>query len=274
MANISGDVQKAIESLNVLTSRCLISEKDIVYDVEKMEYVSNSQGISGIRLDSNGINSVGYACVVLKSKEGIDVDVTAGELMDFMTFLVSERSFGYKHKVGEKIYSAIKRMWDNQEYEGLCKEYYYHSRPIEKGQTPYLFQEMLKAPYGVTGAGRYNYPGVAYYYTADTKEGAEEQVKCHNKGKGIQTVKIKPRHPAKLLDLSRPKRWGKEFLRYIRFDVGDDVDSTLPSAYLIPNYVSDCCRRVGYDGIKYYGGSDYCNYVVWRDEHYDYVEML
>lgn len=69
-------------------------------------------------------------------------------------------------------------------------------------------------------------------------------------------------------------RWGKEFLKYIRFDVRDNISSWMPREYLIPNFLSDCCRQVGYEGIKYYGGKGYSNYVVWHDGYFDYVEMM
>ena len=55
---------------------------------------------------------------------------------------------------------------------------------------------MKAAPYGVTFPGRYNHEGQAYFYFADTKEGAEKEIQKHlstddKKKKVIQTVEIK-----------------------------------------------------------------------------------
>lgn len=66
----------------------------------------------------------------------------------------------------------------------------------------------------------------------------------------------------------------REFLKYVRFDASESIDSYMPREYLLPNYVSDCCRKVGFDGIKYYGGKNYCNYVTWRDGFYEFEEMM
>ena len=43
--------------------------------------------------------------------------------------------------------------------------------------------------------------------------------------------------------------------------------------YLIPNFVSDCCKRLKIEGIKYYGGTDYSNYVSWHEGYFEFVEM-
>ena len=43
--------------------------------------------------------------------------------------------------------------------------------------------------------------------------------------------------------------------------------------YLIPNFVSDCCKRLEIEGIKYYGGKDYSNYVSWHEGYFEFVKM-
>ena len=57
------------------------------------------------------------------------------------------------------------------------------------------------------------------------------------------------------------------FLKFVRFPLDED-NSKRPRAYLIPSFVSDCCSECGLDGIKYYGGKDYSNYVTWNDGFY------
>ena len=49
--------------------------------------------------------------------------------------------------------------------------------------------------------------------------------------------------------------------------------SLAPREYLIPNFVSDCCKRLEIEGIKYYGGKDYSNYVSWHEGYFEFVKM-
>lgn len=47
-----------------------------------------------------------------------------------------------------------------------------------------------------------------------------------------------------------------------------------PREYLIPQFVAECCYACGIDGIKYYGGKDYSNYVTWKDAYFECIEPL
>ena len=140
---------------------------------------------------------------------------------------------------------------------------------------PFVWDEMKKAPYGIPGVGRYNHIGQAFFYFADTKAGAESEILKHlTDDEILQTVSFRANGTPKIIDLSGPKlRRLKTFVKYIGYQVGED-NSKMPKMYLIPNYVSDCCRNCGIDGIKYYGGKDYSNYVTWDDHYYRFVGML
>lgn len=89
----------------------------------------------------------------------------------------------------------------------------------------------------------------------------------------MQIVKIKPAKSIKLLDLSGTLLRGKTFLRYLRYSL-DGASNRIPREYLIPCFVADCCKEIGFDGIKYYGSKEYSNYVVWNDGYFDLIEML
>ncbi len=92
--------------------------------------------------------------------------------------------------------------------------------------------------------------------------------------KVIQSVEIGVKHSAKILDLSAKNMRGLNvFLKYIRFPLGGDR-SNRPRVYLIPSFVSECCREVVIDGIKYYGGKEYSNYVTWDDGYYRFIRNV
>ena len=83
----------------------------------------------------------------------------------------------------------------------------------------------------------------------------------------IQTIGIRPVKNIKLLDLSGTLHRGKTFLRMIRYSITEDCNK-MPKEYLLPCFVADCCRQIGFDGIKYYGSKDYNNYVTWSDGYF------
>ena len=48
----------------------------------------------------------------------------------------------------------------------------------------------------------------------------------------------------------------------------EEIANNLPRQYLLPGLVGDCCQRIGFDGIKYYGSKEYDNYVSWSDGYF------
>ena len=192
------------------------------------------------------------------------------ELMKFMSYLDSKPMMAMKNEVGIKIYNLIK---DFPFIINFDNDSFYHCRARKAGEAPYVWEQMKKAPYGITYAGRYNEAGQAFFYFADTLDGAENEVKKHmsendKKEKVLQSFEIGVQGNVKLIDLSMKSMRGlNTFLRYIRFPLGDD-SSKRPRVYLIPSFVAECCIEAGIDGIKYYGGQGYSNYVTWNDGYY------
>ena len=110
---------------------------------------------------------------------------------------------------------VIRNIWKSSSSPnkiGFDEDFYYHSRARYSGVAPYVSAQMLKAPVGVTGPGRYNHPGRSHYYFANTQHGAIEEVRKHLKNEQeIQTIKIKPVNPIVILDLSNTMRKGSIF---------------------------------------------------------------
>ena len=152
---------------------------------------------------------------------------------------------------------------------GFDRELYYHTRSRDVNSMPYTFDEMLKAPHGIPGAGRFNQAGRSHYYFASSQKGAEAEVKKHlKKDQTLQTIMLRPVKAISLLDLSNTLQRGKTFLKMIRYQSVDNSNA-MPKEYLLPCFVADCCKKLGVDGIKYYGSKDYDNYVVWYDGYFE-----
>jgi|LSQX01.2.fsa_nt_gb hypothetical protein len=194
------------------------------------------------------------------------------ELIEFMSFLNETPKLGMSNETGIKILNLVRNIEHSISFD---REEFFHSRPREKDQAPFIWSQMLKAPYGVSSIGRYNDIGQPYFYFADTENGSINEIKKHLSKNDynkyvIQTVAVTAGKSVKLIDLSAKEMRGlNTFLKYLRFPVSPESGKR-PREYLIPQYVSDCCVFCGIDGIKYYGGKDYSNYVTWKDEYYRY----
>lgn len=190
------------------------------------------------------------------------------ELVEFMNLLNNEEAFASSSRTGQKIETVIREYGMGIDFD---RNIYYHARARKKGEAPFLDAQMLVAPYGVTEAGRYNRPGRAYYYFSDTSNGAINEATKHKKDdEVVQVAQIRPVCSVRMLDLSGGMKGCKHFLESIRYSASD-ANSKMPREYLIPNYVSDCCRHLNYDGVKYYGSKEYNNYVSWRDRCFETV---
>lgn len=289
--SIPRELRKSIEYLNLETAVDIMKNNNIYYDMEKHCFVNellfaksigvaNRAGISiatpkGSTANSKELNVICSGTELL-NRVGNDELFTEDELMDFCTFLSLKPMLGPRNEVGERIWNLIETLHQNEEKSiNFDKERYYHCRSHRMGEMPYTFEEMLQAPHGIPWAGRFNHVGRSCYYFSDTRYGAEVEVKSHLKREEeLQTVIIRPINDATLLDLSGTLRRGERFLKYIRFKVPEDDRNKVPKQYLIPCYVADCCKDIGFNGIKYYGSKDYMNYVCWNDGYFDYVDML
>ena len=177
---------------------------------------------------------------------------------------------GMMNNVGQKIQELIMELYIKKSYSiGFDETCYYHCRTRRKDEAPFTYTQMLKAPVGLPWSGRYNHQGQSHYYFSFSFKGAEAEVIKHkSKNEVLQTIRILPHKEIDLLDLSQTIRRGKTFLKFLRFKISDVNDKT-PREYLIPCFVAECCKMIGFDGIKYQGSKEYNNYVVWSDGYFE-----
>ena len=254
----------AMRDLNVSTAVSLAQEDDIFYDTEKneFEYETSDNDVSANISEMNVI-SVGGSLLGSMNDDG-EV-FCESELMEFMNFLAKEPMMGFKHIVGKKILWVITK---TEKIIGFDRNEYYHSRINEINAAPFVEDQMKKAPYGVTGFGRFNIPGHSFYYFADSLTGAQKEVRKHfDKDEAVvQTALLAPVKEVNILDISQKSmRRYNTFLKYLRFHLSKN-SGNLPREYLIPAFLANCCFDCHIDGIKYYGGSDYSNYVLWNGD--------
>lgn len=258
----------ACQKLNKGSARTLLAGTDLNFDQKSKDFFLTDK--THIKASIVEMNTICAASTVLQETGDQSEEVTVEELMEFCETLANTPTRGIGHIVGQKIDRMILN-WSAM--PGFDHQTYYHSRSRGPDEMPYTSVQMMRAPWGVPGPGRYNSIGRGYYYFADTQKGAEAEVGKYVKDKVIQTAIIKPVREARLIDLSGTVRRATAFLEYIRFPVSNIEDKT-PRQYLIPSFVSDCCRCHGFEGIKYYGGDGYSNYVTWEDRYFEHVRMM
>ena len=100
------------------------------------------------------------------------------ELINFISILYQTPMLGGLQETGMKILEWLTELYrtgiNTLDFD---RSLYYHSRQRNKDTMPYSYDEMLKAPNGIPNAGRFNQVGRAHYYFADTRNGAEAEVK-------------------------------------------------------------------------------------------------
>lgn len=258
-------IKQTLKLLNKSTAENIADNGCIDYNTNNHKFIT-----SNASEDSQSLNIICAGKEILDSNEDLFTEV---ELMDFVSYLSCTPMLGLLESTGIRIFNWLKKMFDQKSnIIGFDRSVYYHCRMRNKNEMPYTYEQMLKAPYGLSEAGRFNQAGRSHFYYASTQKGAEVEVKKHLKnGQVLQVVKLKPVKTIKMLDLSGTLQRGTAFLRMIRYPLDDS--NKMPRQYLLPCFVADCCQKIGFDGIKYYGSKEYDNYVSWSDNYFEYAGM-
>lgn len=248
-----------IRNLSINAAMKMAQTDDILFDTDDRSFYHE---------DNPEVKVTAKEITVMDSSIELFADITLTELIQFESQLYENPIFAIEHPVGKRIYEIIRNWSDFIDFDCTA---YYHARSL-KGN-PYLEQEMMKAPMNVSAHGRYNEIGKSCYYFTDQKEGALNEIRKHSGGTKptIQVAVIKPVKSIRMIDLSQKVLSKKNnFIDHIRFAV-DTGKGAVIKEYLLPNFVAYCCKKVGIEGIKYYGNGYNC-YVTWRDDYFEFVE--
>lgn len=191
------------------------------------------------------------------------------DMMKLQQLCSDDPAFAKDCKAGRVIWETVRDWKDAISFD---RPVYYHARLKPAGTPPYLKDDMAKAPRLLVKAGRFNGPQKAYYYFSDTEHGAMQEIGKHGSEDEAQVAEIEGKRDVRLIDLSGVGRGTNYFLKYLRFPF-TNTDQVIPPEYLVPNFVAQCCRHAGIDGIKYYGSKTYSNYVVWDDDLFRIASM-
>ncbi|AMM95772.1 hypothetical protein UP17_25395 (plasmid) [Peribacillus simplex] len=180
------------------------------------------------------------------------------EVSNFSAFLRNNTMLGFKHSVGKRLYKLFECIFKEEEYELLENVKLYRGRTRNIGSKKFDSSQMWSPPIGVSSHGRYNLIGSSVLYLSDDKKYIPHEL--NYKGDqllDIATVRIN--RQLKILDFS--KMYG-EFGRIL--STSPSSTNALKLEYLLTNYIAECCRHIGFHGIKYNGvkKGDYKNIAL------------
>jgi hypothetical protein len=216
---------------------------------ESFEYIKNdvpdlyidttnaASAMSAIQNLNIPLTSITPVVTVRKIFPDIDYD----QAYSFIDFLSEFPMLGYMNDIGIRIFDYIsacpKVLQNNVELFRL--------RKAEFGKkTPYTTREMIGAPYGISKQNRFNSVGigVAYYSTKIIPE--EIDLK---EGEAYTSIKVELIREYVLLDvrnLDIP-------LFFLCHDKAENKNENYNKKYVLSNYITDCAKKSGYDGIIY-----------------------
>lgn len=250
-----------VKSIHINTARRLANSENISFDMNtKSFYVEDEPDERASVAETN----------ILCSSLQLLGEIDEADLIKFLNHLHKFHSLALNHIVGKKIYEIVSDWNTTMDFD---YEYYYHARELKENECPYTEYQLLQAPVGVTGHGRFNDVGESHYYFSDKTKGATLEVKKHSKEKRVQIAKLKPVREIKMIDLSQELKTKNKFLDYCRFSPNPQDYSNVKREYLLPCFFADCCKMFGIEGIKYYGSKEYSNYVSWHDKYFECVDF-
>lgn len=190
--------------------------------------------------------------------EKYNINIKKLELTNFSTFLRKNAMLGFKHYAGQKIYHLFEQMFIEEDYFLLENINLFRGRTRNVGTDKFSASQMWNPPIGVSSHGRYNLVGSSVLYLTDNIDYIPAEV--HYMGyQELDIATISILKPLKILDLS--KMYG-EFGRILSINPSDN--NVLKLEYLLTNFIAECCKEIGFQGIKYNGvkKGNYKNYAL------------
>ncbi|SUV06335.1 Uncharacterised protein [Priestia megaterium] len=192
------------------------------------------------------------------------ISFTREELNDFINFIYNNPSLSMKHEAGQKIYELLEKNLLTNDYvlhEGTTL---FRGRKRYHDQNKYDEKSLWTPPQGQASHGRYNSIGISVLYCSDGYKGLPYEL-SPLKNECIDYVEFILNTNLQILDIS--KLFPEEFGEYI--STANVESKLLKKTYLFTNFISSCCKDIGYDGIRYKGVSDkeeYYNFALFNGE--------
>lgn len=183
-------------------------------------------------------------------------NISPEDCSDFIEYISSFPMLGYKHKVGRKIYDFLK----TQEKKDIFDEIVFRVRKPSKNKTiPFTRNEMFEPAYKMPKQNRFSNIGINALYLSENLEVSKEETEIKSDER-CTWIKLKIKTHLKILDVC-----DKNIPLFAHcHKMQESKQQMLNIEYLIPNFISDCSRNIGFNGIIYKSVYDesFKNYVL------------
>jgi len=177
-------------------------------------------------------------------------DLSFTECADFINNLSLHPMLGYKNSLGQKIYRYIEQCPKERLINKIC----YRIRvSTNQKQIQYTENEMFEPPYAYPGQNRFSMIGQNPLYLCEKLETALNEASVDHTSK-YTWMKVKIVNAFEMLNITNNEiPLFKSCHRRT-----EDGNKNMYTEYLVPNYISDCAKHIGFDGIIYNSVYD-CN---------------
>jgi hypothetical protein len=200
---------------------------------------------------------------IVKFADNYDISISEYELRSFQEYLLKRPMIALKHNVGEKIFDALQKCFDAQDFCYLKPEVVLHrGRSRYRDNPKYNLEKLWCPPTGLSSQGRYNAIGVSVLYCCDKKDAIPYELHT-TQGQVIDVITIKVNKSLKVFDMD------SAFESFEGFISAPNLESkAVKQEYLLTNFIGACCEAIGFNGIKYNGvgdsNSEYMNYALFN----------
>ena len=171
-------------------------------------------------------------------------DITHEDSISFLYFLSNYPMLGMQNEVGKKLFDILANM-DQHELKPI--ELFKGRIWEDKQEIPFVEDQMFQPPSEVSQQKRFNPHGLQTLYFSESKQGVKAELGINDKNLKKNTIiKVTNTRPFKVIDLST-----NSSPIIALCNKPSNSDSILKIEYLVPNFISQCCKYHEIDGIVY-----------------------
>lgn len=198
------------------------------------------------------------------------IKINENKMIKFVTYLKKHPLLGLNHPVGKNIYKLLKEHYTRQHFSILEQgTFLYRGRTIPKKSENYAIEQLWQPPQSIASHGRFNSVGSSVLYCCNKRDYIALEVHPHHK-QDICLAVLSVKRRMIMLDID------KLFYKFNGFlKENSEYDGIYNLDYVLTNYIADCCKAIGYNGVVYSGVKDsgYINYAFFNYEKHIDLEI-
>ena len=183
----------------------------------------------------------------------VSIEKLAGQIrladaIDFYDFLTEYPMLGYMHEIGQRIFQFI----ESQDRLTIENTDLFRVRGYSATRkSPFSLREMIGPPFGAAPMNRFNNSGMNVSYFSEDRDVPMKEVGIRD-GDRYTIVQVRLVQDKRMLDV---RDIDVPLFRLCQSKVEKKSDY-YSVEYILPNFVADCARKVGFDGLVYRSAVD------------------